>query len=111
MQKYFRHILFMMLVLSISFACTRKTVVVQQKKDNGKHKGWYKNPNNPHHPASTKHQSKGKGGTTVIVNNNNSNKSHVSASGHNKVKPGNSNASAKGNPGKGNGNGNGKGKK
>ncbi|MDP1800753.1 MAG: hypothetical protein Q8L81_05345 [Bacteroidota bacterium] len=22
-------------------------------KDNGKHKGWYKNSNNPHHPNST----------------------------------------------------------
>ena len=104
MQQYFRHILCMVLVLSISFACTRKTVVVQQKKDNGKHKGWYKNPNNPHHPASTKHQSKGKGGTTVIVKNNNS----ANANGNNKVKPGNGNASAKGNSGKGNGNGKGK---
>ena len=108
MQKYFRHILFLILVLSISFACTRKTVVVHQKKDNGKHKGWYKNPNNPHHPASTKNHSKGKGGTTVIVNN--TNKSSASANGKNKVKPGNGNASAKGNSGKSNGNGNGKGK-
>lgn len=24
------------------------------KQDNGKHKGWYKNKNNPHHPASKK---------------------------------------------------------
>jgi hypothetical protein len=23
------------------------------KKDSGKHKGWYKNPNNPHHPNTT----------------------------------------------------------
>ncbi|MFT2007518.1 hypothetical protein ACMA1I_02490 [Pontibacter sp. 13R65] len=23
------------------------------KKDNGLHKGWYKNPNNPHHPRTT----------------------------------------------------------
>ncbi|WP_241739136.1 hypothetical protein [Pontibacter beigongshangensis] len=23
------------------------------KKDNGLHKGWYKNPNNPHHPNTT----------------------------------------------------------
>lgn len=22
-------------------------------KDNGLHKGWYKNPNNPHHPRTT----------------------------------------------------------
>ncbi|MDQ3109119.1 MAG: hypothetical protein M3R17_04415 [Bacteroidota bacterium] len=30
-------------------SCTVRTY----KKDNGKHKGWYKNPNNPHHPNST----------------------------------------------------------
>ncbi|RAU84474.1 hypothetical protein DP923_01040 [Pontibacter arcticus] len=34
------------------------------KKDNGNHKGWYKNPNNPHHlhttnPGHTKHKGKG----------------------------------------------------
>ena len=23
------------------------------RKDNGLHKGWYKNPNNPHHPNTT----------------------------------------------------------
>lgn len=23
------------------------------KKNNGKHKGWHKNPNNPHHPNTT----------------------------------------------------------
>ena len=23
------------------------------QKDNGLHKGWYKNPNNPHHPNTT----------------------------------------------------------
>lgn len=27
--------------------------VVVEKHDNGKHKGWYKNSNNPHHPNST----------------------------------------------------------
>lgn len=36
------------------------------RKDNGLHKGWYKNPNNPHHPNTTnpghtKGKSKGKG--------------------------------------------------
>lgn len=40
-------------------------VMVKTKHDNGKHKGWYKNPNNPHHPASTnpgqtKQKAKGK---------------------------------------------------
>jgi glycerol uptake facilitator-like aquaporin len=33
------------------------------KTDNGKHKGWFKNTNNPHHPLTTNpgHASKGKG--------------------------------------------------
>lgn len=32
------------------------------RKDNGKHKGWFKNPNNPHHPNSTNPgKAKGKG--------------------------------------------------
>ncbi|NDK56984.1 hypothetical protein [Pontibacter fetidus] len=34
------------------------------RKDNGLHKGWYKNPNNPHHPNTTNPghtKSKGKG--------------------------------------------------
>ncbi|GAB3536949.1 hypothetical protein GCM10027443_28560 [Pontibacter brevis] len=32
-------------------------------KDNGLHKGWYKNPNNPHHPLTTNpgHTKSGKG--------------------------------------------------
>lgn len=28
------------------------------RHDNGKHKGWYKNPNNPHHPLSGKKKKK-----------------------------------------------------
>ena len=35
--------------------------VVLVKKDNGKHKGWFKNPNNPHHPHSTNPAGKSKG--------------------------------------------------
>ncbi|MBC5775555.1 hypothetical protein H8S95_15870 [Pontibacter sp. KCTC 32443] len=32
------------------------------RKDNGLHKGWYKNPNNPHHPNTTNPgHTKGKG--------------------------------------------------
>lgn len=27
--------------------------VESNRKDNGLHKGWYKNPNNPHHPNTT----------------------------------------------------------
>lgn len=33
----------------------------KEKKNNGKHKGWYKNPNNPHHPDHvSKHKKKKK---------------------------------------------------
>ena len=34
-------------ILFFSTSCT----VLIFKHDNGKHKGWYKNPNNPHNPA------------------------------------------------------------
>ncbi|CAM3531235.1 hypothetical protein POKO110462_07500 [Pontibacter korlensis] len=43
-----------------------KVIVITNgsRKDNGLHKGWYKNPNNPHHPRTTnpghtKHKGKG----------------------------------------------------
>jgi hypothetical protein len=35
------------LVISMAGGC------VMVKHDNGKHKGWTKNTNNPHHPATT----------------------------------------------------------
>jgi hypothetical protein len=35
------------------FLFNASSCIVFVKKDNGKHKGWTKNPNNPHHPAST----------------------------------------------------------
>ena len=52
-----------------------KVIVVSKsktatRKDNGLHKGWYKNPNNPHHPRTTNPghtKGKGKGNTTVVV--------------------------------------------
>ena len=45
------------LLPSTSFAGDDK----KEKKDNGKHKGWYKNPNNPHHPDHvSKHKKKHK---------------------------------------------------
>lgn len=48
------------IVLSIFFTSQTACVVVY-KKDNGKRKGWNKNPNNPHHPNSTNPgKSKGK---------------------------------------------------
>ncbi|WP_161890186.1 hypothetical protein [Pontibacter russatus] len=32
---------------------TRHARTASGHKDNGLHKGWYKNPNNPHHPNTT----------------------------------------------------------
>ncbi|MES2733108.1 MAG: hypothetical protein V4714_15275 [Bacteroidota bacterium] len=61
-------------------ACTRHTTVVQNKtvvkKDNGKHKGWYKNPHNPHHPSNNTT-------TVVVVENDNG---HGHGHGHGKSK-------------------------
>lgn len=66
-MKTFKAIITISLLLFIYLSqtsCVYRTTVV--KKDNGKHKGWFKNPNNPHHPNSTnpgnaKGKSKGKG--------------------------------------------------
>jgi hypothetical protein len=42
---------FLSLAICCSIISVNTSCVV--KKDNGKHKGWFKNSNNPHHPAST----------------------------------------------------------
>ncbi len=49
----------------------RNVRIGSSKKDNGLHKGWYKNPNNPHHPYTTNpgHTKHKKGGNTVIIKN------------------------------------------
>lgn len=48
-------------VLCIGLLLNLTSCLVLVNKDNGKHKGWYKNPNNPHHPNSTNPgKSKGK---------------------------------------------------
>jgi hypothetical protein len=40
------------LSLAISLLGSASCLVVTPKHDNGKHKGWYKNPKNPHNPAN-----------------------------------------------------------
>jgi hypothetical protein len=40
------------IVLTV-FLFSNSSCVVYHKKNNGKHKGWYKNPKNPHNPHST----------------------------------------------------------
>ena len=92
-----------------------KVVVISKsktanRKDNGLHKGWYKNPNNPHHPRTTnpghtKHRGNGKGNTTVVVV-----KGHNATSAKGK-QPAKGNHGGKGNKGgKGGGGHHGKGK-
>lgn len=41
------------LVLCFGLLISVPSCTVFVKKDNGQHKGWNKNPNNPHHPQST----------------------------------------------------------
>jgi hypothetical protein len=71
--------------LSLLLLCSFSSCLVVTKTDNGKHKGWYKNPHNPHNPLS----------------NN---------PGNAKSSPGNSGKSSPGNSGKSPAHGNGKGK-
>ncbi len=46
--------LFSLLLIFASSCATIQTV----SHDQGKHKGWYKNPNNPHNPNTTKEKPK-----------------------------------------------------
>ncbi|MES2764058.1 MAG: hypothetical protein V4677_17715 [Bacteroidota bacterium] len=41
------------ITLIISLSISQSSCIVVHKKDNGKHKGWYKNSNNPHNPNTT----------------------------------------------------------
>lgn len=56
-----KFILLSALVAMLGTSCAR--VIVTPKKDNGKHKGWFKNRHNPHHPNSNNpgHQKKDNG--------------------------------------------------
>jgi hypothetical protein len=55
MAKYFRDklevVAILVFCLGLLFSTTSCAVFVND--NNGKHKGWYKNSNNPHHPNST----------------------------------------------------------
>jgi hypothetical protein len=42
--------IFAAILLFTAILFTAESCVVLVKDDNGKHKGWYKNPKNPHHP-------------------------------------------------------------
>jgi ABC-type oligopeptide transport system substrate-binding subunit len=57
------------IIFSIIFLLSQTSCIVFSKKDNGKHKGWYKNTNNPHHPNST-NPGKSKGNSNGNSNGN-----------------------------------------
>jgi len=44
---------FLATLLLFSMLLYMSSCIVVLKKDNGKHKGWYKNTNNPHNPLTT----------------------------------------------------------
>jgi hypothetical protein len=50
-MKLFKIFVTLTLCIGILFGATSCLVVVRE--DNGRHKGWFKNSNNPHHPHST----------------------------------------------------------
>jgi len=41
------------LLLYLTFLFGMTSCIVFTAKDSGRHRGWYKNSNNPHHPNST----------------------------------------------------------
>jgi hypothetical protein len=49
------------LALQATSCVSNKNTKIAVKKDNGNHKGWYKNPNNPHNPAHSTAKNAGSG--------------------------------------------------
>lgn len=111
------YFLFAITWLVVGAACSKKTTTVAAnkrapapatapaaKKDNGLHKGWYKNPNNPHHPSHNTGGSTKQSTTVKPKHVNHSSKEAPGNSGKGKGKgsPGNS-GKGNGNGGKGNG--------
>ncbi len=65
-HKKIKYFLIIFLILAVCYCFSSCAVIV--RKDSGKHKGWFKNPKNPHHPLHKpdvvkppKHIHKGKG--------------------------------------------------
>jgi hypothetical protein len=46
--------------LFVGFVMSQTACIVYQDNGHGRHNGWHKNPNNPHHPGST-NPGKGRG--------------------------------------------------
>jgi hypothetical protein len=68
-MKTLKHIIWMALPLAVVLSNSSCVVV---KHDNGKHKGWTKNSNNPHHPATTNPGHTKSSGTSSSNGNGNS---------------------------------------
>lgn len=56
---------FTAIIIVMGLLMSQTSCLVFHRKDNGNHKGWFKNSNNPHHPQTTnpghtKGKSKGK---------------------------------------------------
>ena len=62
---------------------SQTSCVVVHKSDNGKHKGWYKNPKNPHNPNST-NPGKSKGNSNTKAKGNTNGKSKGNSNGKSK---------------------------
>ena len=45
------HFLITALCINLAMSSCKIAELPEAKHDQGKHKGWYKNPKNPHHPA------------------------------------------------------------
>jgi hypothetical protein len=69
-------------IIFIMIFCFTTSCVVLLKENNGKHKGWYKNTNNPHNPRTTK-RGKDRGKSKrfepeAILNKENNERAHLS---------------------------------
>jgi len=53
MKKNINQITALFIAISIAVSISSCIAVVSTPHDNGKHKGWSKNPNNPHNPNTT----------------------------------------------------------
>jgi len=59
-----------LLVAALLMGFSSCLVLVDEQHDNGKHRGWYKNPHNPHNPAHGTTQPHGNGGGNSGGNGN-----------------------------------------
>lgn len=53
-MKTIKTLAILIVCIGLLFSASSCTIVYF-KKDNGKHRGWYKNPNNPHNPRHQNH--------------------------------------------------------